>query len=65
MDGKVVIITGANGGIGLETTKELARRGATVIMACRNMVTASKARGEKIYTQIGWCLYSHQKNTKN
>ncbi|XP_045474406.1 retinol dehydrogenase 12-like isoform X1 [Harmonia axyridis] len=46
MNGKVVIITGANGGIGYETSKELARRGATVIMACRNLATASKARDD-------------------
>lgn len=33
MEGKVVIVTGGNSGIGLETSKELARAGATVIIA--------------------------------
>lgn len=46
MDGKVVVITGANGGIGKETARELATRGARVIMACRNVDTAQQARGK-------------------
>jgi NAD(P)-dependent dehydrogenase (short-subunit alcohol dehydrogenase family) len=39
--GRTFVITGANGGLGAETTKVLAGKGATVIMACRN---ASKAQ---------------------
>src|SRR5262245_55660531 len=34
--GKVFIITGANTGIGRITARELARRGAHVILACRS-----------------------------
>ncbi|CAG9558953.1 unnamed protein product [Danaus chrysippus] len=36
MSGKVVVVTGASGGIGFETALELARRGAKVIVASRN-----------------------------
>ncbi|CRK91449.1 CLUMA_CG005118, isoform A [Clunio marinus] len=46
MDGKTVLITGGNSGIGKETAKDLAKRGARVIMACRTMDTANKARDE-------------------
>lgn len=46
MQGKTVIVTGANSGIGRITAMELARRGARVIMACRTMETANQARDE-------------------
>lgn len=46
--GKVVIITGANTGIGKETALELARRGATVYMACRDKYRTEQARVEII-----------------
>ncbi|KAG5876425.1 hypothetical protein JTB14_010278 [Gonioctena quinquepunctata] len=46
MNGKTVIITGTTGGIGKETTKELARKGARIIMACRNVDVAKKLRDE-------------------
>ncbi|XP_062133076.1 retinol dehydrogenase 14-like isoform X2 [Drosophila sulfurigaster albostrigata] len=46
--GKVVIVTGSNTGIGKETVLELARRGATVYMACRDKSRAEQARLEVI-----------------
>ena len=46
MTGKVVIITGANSGLGLESTKAIAAKGATVVMACRNLRKAEAAKAE-------------------
>nr|CAD7445380.1 unnamed protein product [Timema bartmani] len=48
MDGKTVIITGANTGIGKETALDLARRGARVILACRDMDKTNQACREII-----------------
>ena len=36
LDNRVVVVTGANTGIGFHTSLEMARRGATVVMACRS-----------------------------
>lgn len=44
MDGKVVIVTGANTGIGKETALDLAKRGAKVYMACRDFKRCEAAR---------------------
>ncbi|XP_034654727.1 retinol dehydrogenase 12 isoform X1 [Drosophila subobscura] len=43
---KVIIVTGSNSGIGKETVRELAKRGATVYMACRDMKKCEEAREE-------------------
>jgi len=41
--GRIAIVTGANSGIGYETARALAKKGAIVIMACRNMEKANEA----------------------
>uniref|UniRef100_A0A1B0GK65 Putative dehydrogenase with different specificities related to short-chain alcohol dehydrogenase n=1 Tax=Lutzomyia longipalpis TaxID=7200 RepID=A0A1B0GK65_LUTLO len=48
MDGKVVIITGANTGIGKETALDLARRNAKIYLACRDFKRCEAARLEII-----------------
>lgn len=46
LEGKTVIITGANTGLGKETAIDLAQRGARVILACRNVEKAELAKGQ-------------------
>lgn len=41
--GRVAIVTGANSGIGWDTARALAQKGATVIMACRSLPKANTA----------------------
>ena len=42
--GRVAVVTGANGGLGLQVARELARKGALVVMAARDQAKASAAR---------------------
>ncbi|XP_034833435.1 retinol dehydrogenase 13-like [Maniola hyperantus] len=46
LDGKTVIVTGGSSGIGFETAKDLAFRGAKVIIASRNETKLTQARDE-------------------
>jgi NAD(P)-dependent dehydrogenase (short-subunit alcohol dehydrogenase family) len=46
MNGKICIVTGSNTGIGKETARGLAARGATVVMACRDAAKAEAARAD-------------------
>ncbi len=46
MQGKVCIVTGSNTGLGKETARGLAQRGATVILACRDVAKAGAARDD-------------------
>lgn len=46
LTGKVVVVTGANSGLGLESSGALARKGAAVVMAVRNLQKGEQARAE-------------------
>ncbi|XP_047469691.1 retinol dehydrogenase 13-like isoform X3 [Penaeus chinensis] len=52
LDGKTVVITGANTGIGKETARDLAKRGARVVMLCRDLDKARLA-AEEINKETG------------
>lgn len=43
LDGQTFVITGANSGLGLESTRNLVGAGAHVVMACRNIAKAEAA----------------------
>lgn len=47
LTGKTMVITGANSGIGKETARELGKRGAKVILVCRN-----KQKGEEALKEL-------------
>jgi len=46
MNNRIIIVTGANTGLGYETSLSLSKMGAKVVMACRNMSKASDAKNQ-------------------
>lgn len=58
MDGKVVLITGASTGLGLESAKRLAAAGATIVLTSRN-----QAKGEKAVASVEEYIREQQGTT--
>lgn len=49
--GRVAVVTGANSGLGFVTARELARKGARVVLACRSAVRGSEA-ADRIVAEV-------------
>lgn len=51
LHGRTALVTGANDGLGLQVTEQLAAHGARVVMACRNLEKAERAKREVLDRQ--------------
>jgi NAD(P)-dependent dehydrogenase (short-subunit alcohol dehydrogenase family) len=51
LSGKVIVVTGANSGLGLESARTFAAKGAVVIMAVRNLEKGEQARADILKEQ--------------
>ena len=58
--GRVAVVTGGNGGLGLETSRQLAAHGAHVVIGARNLAKAEAARTEIESTVPGASLEIRQ-----
>lgn len=53
IDGQVAVVTGSSAGLGKEAARQLRAKGATVIMACRDLEKAARARAEIVASEPG------------
>ncbi|MDH3680112.1 MAG: SDR family NAD(P)-dependent oxidoreductase, partial [Acidimicrobiia bacterium] len=56
LGGRIAVVTGANGGLGLESAKVLAGAGADVVMAARSQEKARSAQDEILAAHPGASL---------
>jgi NAD(P)-dependent dehydrogenase (short-subunit alcohol dehydrogenase family) len=56
LGGKLAVVTGANSGVGYETARELARKGACVVLACRDEQKGKRAMARIRAEQPGAAL---------
>lgn len=54
LTGKVIIVTGGNSGLGYESVKAFAKKGAEVILACRLTDKGEKAKAEIMQNNPNW-----------
>ena len=59
LKGRVALVTGANQGIGYVTATELARRGATVHLVCRNKERGEAARSAIVAETSNQAVHLH------
>jgi len=52
LSGKIIIVTGGNSGLGYESVKAFSQKGATVVLACRDVKKGANAR-ERILKEAG------------
>ncbi|CAK1541985.1 unnamed protein product [Leptosia nina] len=62
LDGKVALVAGATSGLGFETAKNFASRGAKVIIASRNPEKLEKARIDLVKSSKNENIYTKQVN---
>ena len=54
ISGKTYIVTGANSGVGLETTRQLVKQGGHVVMACRRVEAGEEAAKTFVGLKGSW-----------